>query len=576
MSMILLFPNTCKFWPYSEDDTMPPRLTFKMLVLPILITAIPSTVQAKTIVAESKIYAATVYESRATVKRRAIVEVPEGEHKVVFENLPADIMTDSLRVEGKGQAQVTFGALKHKRIPAGKITIPNEKELVDKIRNLEDKKRRLRAEKEALKVRRTFLETLGEQAKLRENESIAKLELNPEQWRNSARMLADGIEKTHKASIKRDIKLREIKNEIDKLQRTLEQMRTNQRSTYSVTVPLDAEDATSFQIDLHYQVPDASWQPLYNARLDTTSGDLKLIQYGSVVQTTGEDWTDITLKLSTARPKRGAELPDLNPMWIDLEGKKRDSYSSLTEASFSSAAEDQVARAPEKQAAQKRREAGHRHAKIETGGFVSEYTIPGPSTVKADGSSSKLMVGPFKTESSMHVEVKPQKSEKAYLVSNVTVKGKSPLLPGRVNLFRDGAYIGKTNVSLLRPGKETTLGFGIDDKVSVERQVLKDKKSESGIISTGKVLEKHYVTTITNLHERDIDVVVSETTPVAKNEKVTAEIVKKVTTEGYTKGAEDKKGLLRWSYTLAPDTEKRVKIGWRIGWPEGEDITGLE
>jgi len=214
-------------------------------------------------------------------------------------------------------------------------------------------------------------------------------------------------------------------------------------------------------------------------------------------------------------------------------------------------------------------------AQIDTGGFVSEYKIPGPSTVKADGTESKLMIGPFTTESSLQIRIQPQVSSEAYLATVMRLKGETPILPGVANLFRDGAFVGQMALPLLRPDQKKHLYFGVDDQVSVRRRVMKDEKSEAGVIARDQVLERHYVNEIHNLHSTAFDVVVLEATPVSQDEKVRSEIIKDKTTPGYTADPDNIKGLLRWSFKMEPKEKKEVNVGVKVSWPADTQLQGM-
>lgn len=213
-------------------------------------------------------------------------------------------------------------------------------------------------------------------------------------------------------------------------------------------------------------------------------------------------------------------------------------------------------------------------AEIETGGFVAEYKIPGPSTVKSDGTESKVMIAPFAIDGKVQLRVRPQVSTEAYLSAQATLKGERPVLPGMVSLFRDDAFVGQAELPLLRPGKEQTLYFGVDDQVAVQRDMLKDERSQAGIVARDQVIERHAVTSIQNLHSRAFDVVVEEVVPTSQDEKARVEIISAATTPGYTKDAENIKGLLRWQFTMAPQEKKDVKTGVKVSWPADMELQG--
>ncbi len=535
-------------------------LVFAVVFFPSL------SVWADEIKASGEIRAVTVYSSRAMVTRQAKVAIPAGSHKLVLTGLPLSIDVNSLRVQGQAQAAVTLGALSYKRESYEDYVVPREKELNAQLVTLQDQRQVFQVEKQALKSGRDFLENLGKQAALRSNEDIAAIDLNPESWAKAADSISAKMSENMKNDHSLDIKTREIDEKIQKVQNELRDLHTGQKQNYSVSIPFDSERATTLHVDLSYQISNVGWSPIYDARLNTKTGQMELVQYGSVWQRTGEDWHDVALSLSTAQPSRGAGLPELAPKWVDL----RQPYAQKGEAKFSADAEEEMdaASAPYQ-------DARVQSAQIETNGFVGEYNIVGPASVAADGTQAKLLIGTFETDSTLEVQVKPQLSNNAYLVAKTTLKGEVPILPGQVHLFRDGAYIGKAYLPMLRPEDARDLAFGIDDNVTAERRTLKDESSELGLISKERMIARHFVTDIKNLHKKKIDIVVLEAVPVSKDKKIRVEIIEEATTAGYERDVDDVKGVTRWKMALEPQQSAKIKLGWKVSWPKDENISGL-
>ncbi len=73
------------------------------------------------------------------------------------------------------------------------------------------------------------------------------------------------------------------------------------------------EQPAQVEVKLDYTLRDASWQPTYDARLRDGAKTIELTYQGLVRQSSGEDWTDVDLSLSTARPALGGNVPRLNP-----------------------------------------------------------------------------------------------------------------------------------------------------------------------------------------------------------------------------------------------------------------------
>lgn len=554
---------------------------FLLFSVMVLSTFVSIQVKADDIVVESKVVSATMYNDRATLTREATLQIPVGAHKLVFKNLPLHIVTDSLRVKGtsSSSADVVFGALEHKRTTSEEYTIPQEKKLNAKIQSLQDQNKIYRAEKEALGTAKIFLQNLGKNAALRESEEIAKLELNLEGWSKAADGLSTKMAENLKAALTLDIKIRETQGKIRALQRELGTLHTGQKDTYQASLPFESDKEAKITVALSYQVSRAGWHPIYDARLDTKTGEIELTQYGILTQHTGEDWENVKLTLSTARPSQGTKLPDLKPYWVSLHEPDRVFSDSMRERvpSFDMAKSSMVGgmnTANDELVVQKR-DIKTKSAQIEEKGFIGEYIISGLVNVKADGTKAKALIGRFENKSTFEVQVKPQISTQAYLVAKMTLEGEAPLLPGYINIFRDGAFIGQTYTKTLHPEDEAKIAFGTDDNISVKRNLIKDKKEEKGLISKDTIQERRMITRIKNGHKTPVKLVVLETVPSSRDKDITVNILKKETTKGYDSDVDNIKGLLRWSMDLEPAKEAEIKLGWKVSWPEDENISGL-
>ncbi|MFV8751748.1 mucoidy inhibitor MuiA family protein [Nannocystaceae bacterium ST9] len=77
-----------------------------------------------------------------------------------------------------------------------------------------------------------------------------------------------------------------------------------------------AERASRVRLRLSYFVPGARWAPAYTVRLDRSMSAGTLELRAMVGQSSGEDWTNVALTLSTASPQQWTELPELRAQKI--------------------------------------------------------------------------------------------------------------------------------------------------------------------------------------------------------------------------------------------------------------------
>ncbi|MCB9983730.1 MAG: mucoidy inhibitor MuiA family protein [Rhodospirillales bacterium] len=540
--------------------------------------------RADEIPATSTLKAATVFADRATLTRSATVNIPAGKHVVIFENLPANLFADSLRVLGQGSAKATLGALSHKTVNSVELTSEREQELTANLETLENQKKLIAAEKQALGQKRQFLESLAARAVEKEDEAIAEFNLNTENWLAGAETIYTGIGEILRADLEKNKQIENLQKQINKIQQDLNQSRTGQKQTTEVRLPVEVTSAGSLTLALDYQISGVGWHPVYDARLDTKTAGLELIQYGAVSQRTGEDWSNIALTLSTAQPHRGSAAPNLPPMWVSLYDERQTmrksvgnlasgmaqmaapAYDRLEEKEMDAMADKMAISAP----------VPMRTATIDTGGFTAEYKIPGLSSIPADGTQTKVLIAPFETETKLETHIKPQINTNAYLIAKTTLKGEAPILPGPVSLFRDGAFVGNTQLPLLRAGSEYDLSFGIDDQIEIAFKTLKDERDEEGIImNKTKSVERVAVTEIHNLRSKPVYIVLMQMLPSAKDKDIRLDILEGQTTNGFETDHDKIKGLTVWNFELAPDARNDVKLGWKLTWPQDKTLTGL-
>lgn len=554
-----------------------------LIALPLTMLALPAW--AEEIVAQSHVSAVTVFADRATVTRTAQIDLPKGANTVVFEGLPETLFSDSLRTEGESQADVVLGALESKTVSSAELAAPRERELNTKLQSLQDQRALVVADQGALQQKQTFLQTLGQQGALRSKENIAAIDLKPEQWTGAANALSASVSDTLRALAGKDVELRNLDEQIAAVEQDLSQLQTGAHSSVEVRIPVESNAAAKLSVRVSYQVPNAAWAPIYDARLETASGKLSLVQYGEVRQNTGEDWSNVKLTLSTAQPARGAALPALDPMWVNLYApyaarrlstmefdKARSNMAGQVAAPMAADAMMEMAVAAPAPAM---KAASFVAATLNAGGYVTEYGIAGTSTVLADGTARKVMVGGLDVSSELVAKIKPQVASSAFLVAVTKLGGEAPLLPGSASLFRDGAFIGSAQLPMLRPGEETDLGFGVDDQIVVKPRLVKDESGEAGVITKDSTRIRQSLLEVQNLHRTPVKVAVLQTVPAPQDEKITFALDKEYTTPGYTENVDHITGQLRWISTLAPQQKWDVKLGWTLSWPKDSQINGL-
>ena len=88
-------------------------------------------------------------------------------------------------------------------------------------------------------------------------------------------------------------------------------------------------------------VTKASWTPLYDLQVNTSEKQLNLTYIAEVKQNTGEDWHNVPITLSTAKPGLGIP-PLLEPWYIDAIAGSSMSSGKRRRSRFSQASANQL------------------------------------------------------------------------------------------------------------------------------------------------------------------------------------------------------------------------------------------
>src|SRR6185437_10851727 len=137
------------------------------------------------------------------------------------------------------------------------------------------------------------------------------------EWREAFAAVSDEVAAAEAAVRDAERKQRDLDREIARL---ASDRQVKPPSKLEVRLDLAAGAATTAKLRVTYNVRNARWTPLYDARLDTGAKDrkpaLELVRRAEITQSTGEDWSNVALDVSTVRTARGGSAPDLNSLIV--------------------------------------------------------------------------------------------------------------------------------------------------------------------------------------------------------------------------------------------------------------------
>jgi uncharacterized protein (TIGR02231 family) len=535
--------------------------------------------------ATSTVDAVTVFLSGAEVTRLAKVKLDKGEHTIIIGDVPASAVPGSIRVEGKATGKLEIGSvdtarklLQREESQAADV---KRKELEDRIEQLKDERTTVDAQAQAAATQKKLISNLAELPK-RPQSAEAPASAGDD-WQKILSLIPQAASDSGKLALDAQQKIRVLDRNIKDLRNQLASLAPAKTEQTEVRVYVFAQTPVDADLTIHYQVPNANWAPIYDARLQTGTKTeppkLTLARRAAVSQRSGEDWTGVSLQLSTSRPSDGASAPPLDTQFVDYEQPPKPVAAAAPSANLEFAKRDRmadssalggVAAAPPPPPEAEAAPAEETVAKLDSAPFEATFEVPGRTTVAGNGDVKRVLLMSDDIEPVLGSRSVPKLDPNAYLYAKIKIAKSTPLLPGRVYLFRDGTFVGTGDMPLLPPGEEHDLGFGIDDQVKVKHVVLEEKRGESGLISTSHVDSRSFRVNVKNLHERPINVMILDRIPVSQNDEIKVEYTGRATPT--TQNVDDRRGVIAFEEKLDPDEEKIFEYGYRISWPASKSI----
>jgi uncharacterized protein (TIGR02231 family) len=497
----------------------------------------------------------TVYPDRANIVREHRVEISAGQGVVRIHPLPAGINPASLRVGADGPEGLRLHHVETRTVHGRELAHPEERALTEALRAAQDERRALSDGRQAQNLKLGFIE------RLTENAGAVEPGLPPEQWHRAWGLIGDGALDALERITSLDTALRDIDAEIARIERELNALRTGRRDTVEAVIHYSAPTAGTAVISLEYEVPGASWSPLYEARLDTARGRLTLGQRAEVRQNTGEAWNDVVVSLTTARPALGGRLPELQPWFIDVAPPAR--TMMRREAG---AMEMMAAPAPP---------AVMEQAVLETTGFTSQYRVPGRISLPSDNRQQSFLLASVEHDADLSARAVAALFPHAYLFAETGFAGEAALLPGPVTLFQDEQLVGQTRIGTLAPGALLRLAFGVDDRIEIRHELDRDSLGREGLLRRQQRLERGYRIILNNRHDRPLVVTVLDRLPVSRDERIKVEL-NAAGTPPTERDVDGRLGILSWTSELPAGGTRELRFGYTVTWPEDvEYVHGL-
>lgn len=504
----------------------------------------------------SKIQSVIVFRNGAQLKRIANVNLKSGINEVVITNLPEGLIESSVNV--KIDAKIEMTSVSFRR------NFENNPEIKPEYIALKKKYDEIFAKKENEQI---AYETWKEE----ENLILANKKLAGENSSLSSDQLikiAD-LYRTRLLEIKQKLlssnrTLMEIDKELAKISSQMSELGNKPNNQFTEEIVLFLKSATNSteKIELSYLDGRARWNTSFDLRLESLQKPLNLVNKGLVSQNTGEDWTDISLILSTGNPQSNVQFPILNPWFLyyyqEIFSKQKanmemvPAQSRLGDNSRQFVVDGVVINPMEVEA-------------TENITFM-EFTLPDKMTIPSDNKSHEVKLKDNEIPAQFEYVAIPKLDKNVYLRANILDWDQYNLSSGQVKLYFEGTFTGTSYIDANLTNDTLSISLGPDIAIAAKREKLKDLK-KSSIFSGKKNQQFGYEINVKNNKPDAIEIVIVDQIPLSTDAEMIVDV------DELSGGKLNKEtGIIEWKLKLKSGEQIKKRLAYTVKIPKEKRI----
>ncbi len=512
---------------------------------------------------ESKITRVTVFLNKAQVTRGARSRIEAGKTNLIITGLTSLLDPQSIQVTGKGSFVIL--GISHQQNYLNEFNVPRSlKALKDSVIFFQKEAALEQSQKEILNKEEQMILSNQKIGGANQNLTVAELKAMADFFRSRLGEIVT-------TRMKEDDKIKKINERIAKLQQQISsQNDLYSRNTSEIVVSVSADAPTAVELELNYVVANAGWFAVYDVRAVNTRNPIQLNYKANVHQSTGEEWENVKLKLSTANPNLSGLKPELvawylnfnAPVEVVLRGlagmsmKRKESAP----ASVMSESEDKVLATAQNTA--------EFVTTLQTS-LNTEFDIALPYTVSSSSKPTVVDIRSYEMKADFIYSVAPKLDRDAFLLARATGWEEYSLLPGEANIFFEGTFVGKTFIDPNNIKDTLSVSLGRDKRIVLKREKLKELTSRK-LIGTNQRENVAWEISIRNTKAEAVKVIVEDQVPVSQNNQIEMTVMD-VAGAKYNKDT----GKLIWEITLQPNESRKWVFKYEVKYPKDRVVNGL-
>lgn len=541
----------------------------KHLITSFLLLFTPLIWAQKAQITNAKLNAVTVYFSSAELAHSLSANLNKGTNEIVIKNIANNINENTIRILAPKSVTVLsaqFTTNTYTDIDKDN-SHPKSKQIKDSIElltlQIDKLSNQIAAEKQIVELIKENKKVLGNGTALNIAEYTKFINYSKEE-------MVASLDKADAYTEKQN-KLRTLRYELEqRLEGDVSKEKTLSKGKIVLQVMSDTPQKADFS--LSYVTPLAGWFPFYELRANDINSPLSLLYKGEIYQTTGVDWKNIKLTLSSGNPNVRNEITLLKAWFLRFGNRysaETMEFNAYRRSNTFAAAEMKVANLEDTAKEEMVEATMNDYTDVSENQLNTSFEITTPYDILSNGREYSVALKELKIKAKYEYYSAPRVDNGVYLVASIDDYSQYNLLNGEANIIFEDMYVGKTMISPNQTTESMQLTMGNDKKISIKREKIADK-SETKFISSYKEQTFTYEITVKNNKKETINLKLKDQYPISTNEKIQVELLEDSKAEVNTET-----GILTWNTTLKAGESKKYRLSYKVKYPKNEVIENL-
>lgn len=280
-----------------------------LLICAIICVAFVSAKDPASNSVKASLSAVTVYRVGAQLNHLAKATLVKGNNELIIDDVSNTLDANSIQVNCNGNVTVMGVEFTVDHL-TNEIKTPAIKLLEDSVETINSQLEKLKTNisiaNDLLSVLKANKEIKGTQTGL----SVAELIKLMDYYRTKSIELQNELAALNAKQTKFTIQLKKLSDQIE------EEQNKNTKSTGKLILQLNCAITGKYDFTISYISQNAYWTPFYDLRAESITAPLKLIYRAKIFQTTGLDWKQVKLSLSTSTPIQNSNAPLFNTWFL--------------------------------------------------------------------------------------------------------------------------------------------------------------------------------------------------------------------------------------------------------------------